>query len=214
MRAGLLLSINVLLASSASAQTASPEPACGVCAIGARCIGGACQFSCVQDADCRGGNVCVGTPGQCEPRLPLRRAGDPPMIRRGDSTHPERFRAIDPVPPGFHLARELSWEVIARGTLAFASAWLPMAIAAGATRTPLLAIPLAGPFLGYRADPGPDAGFRNFALVTAIAIDASVQLFGLVMTVVGFAVPSRWLERDAPISVVPTASGARVVGRF
>lgn len=210
MRAGLLLSITLLLASSASAQSSS----CGVCAIGAQCVGGACQFSCAQDADCRGGNVCVGTPGRCEPRLPLRQAGVPPTIRRGDATHPERFKAIDPVPPGFHLAREPSWEAIARGSLAFASAWLPMAIAAASTGTTFLAIPVAGPVLGYRADPGPDAGFRNFALVTAIAIDASVQLFGLVMTVVGFAVPSRWLERDAPISLVPTASGARVVGRF
>jgi hypothetical protein len=206
MRVGLFL---LLLSWSASAQTFPSEPTCGVCAAGARCISGACQFSCTQDADCRGGNVCVGA--QCEPRLPLRRAGAPPTIRRGDATHPERFKAIDPVPPGFHLAREPSWEALARGSIAFASAWLPMAIAAGTTGTTVLAIPVAGPVLGYRPDREP---LRNFAVVTAIAIDASVQLFGLVTAILGFVLPSQWLERDAPVSFAPTASGARVVGHF
>lgn len=217
MRAGTLFLVGVLLARSVSAQTPSSEPACGACARGAHCVRGACQFSCAQDADCRSGNVCVGAaeaPGQCEPRIPLRRPGAPATIRRSDATHPERFKAVQPVPPGFHLAREPSGEAIARGSLAFASAWLPMAIVAWATRAPLVAIPVAGPILSFRASTGPDAVFLNVALVTGIAIDAAVQLYGLFMAVAGFAVPSRWLERDAPLSFVPTPSGAGVVGHF
>ena len=200
------------LAFTASAQTPAPEPACGPCAAGAACVGGVCQFSCVQDSECRKENVCVE--GHCEARLPLQRPGDPAVIRRADATHAERFKVTKPIPPGFHLAQEPSGEAIARGSIAFATAWLPAAIAALISRAPVLAIPVAGPVLAYRPEVGPMADLHNFGTVSAIAIDVSVQLFGLVMVVAGLAVPSKWLERDLSIAIVPAVTGAHLVGRF
>ncbi len=189
--------ISALLAFPASAQ--SP---CGVCAAGAQCVDGACQFSCTRDGDCHGGNVCID--GHCEPRLPLQRPGAPATIRRGDATHPERFKVITPTPPGFHLASEPSGEAIARGGITFGCAWLPMAIVALATRSPLMAIPVAGPILGFRPEGGTTV--QNVFFVTAIVIDVALQLFGLFMTAAGFAIPSKWLERN----VLPLPEGERV----
>lgn len=204
--------ISALLTLTAHAQ--GPEQTCGACAAGAQCIAGSCQFPCSQDADCRHENVCIA--GQCEPRLPLQRAGAPATTHRGDATHPERFKESHPVPPGFHPAQEPHWELVGRGALAFTTAWLPMVMVALATRTPLLAIPLAGPILGYRAAEGPLAEIVNVFAIAGIAIDLSVQLFGVCMAVAGFAKPAKWLERD--VSLVPgapgTPMGASVVGRF
>ena len=103
---------------------------------------------------------------------------------------------VSPVPPGFHLAREPSGEAIARGTIAFACSYLPMAIVGLVTSTPVMAIPVAGPILAHRAE----TGFLNVLLISGLAIDVSLQVFGLFMATLGFAIPSKWLERDAPTS--------------
>ena len=100
---------------------------------------------------------------------------------------------VSPLPAGFHLAREPSGEAIARGSIAFACSWLPMAIVGLVTSTPRLAIPVAGPILAYRAE----TGLLNFLEISGIVIDVSVQVFGLFMATLGFAIPSKWLERDA-----------------
>lgn len=164
-------------------------------------MAGSCQFLCTQDADCRHENVCLS--GQCEPRLPVQRVGAPATIRRGDATHPERFKESQPMPPGFHRAQEPHWEMVARGSIAFSAAYLPMAVLALTTRTPLMAVPLAGPILGYREGAAP---FANAFTIAGIGLNVSVQLVGLCMAIAGFAKPARWLERD--VSFVPGAPGA------
>ncbi|MDP2273860.1 MAG: hypothetical protein Q8K32_24175 [Archangium sp.] len=182
MNARTLGLISALLTVTAHAQSA----ACGRCALGAQCVAGNCQFLCTQAADCRHENVCVS--GQCEPRLPVQRAGAPATIRRGDSTHPERFKESQPMPPGFHRAQEPHWEMVARGSIAFSAAYLPMAVLALTTRTPLMAVPLAGPILGYREGAAP---FANAFTIAGIGLNVSVQLVGLCMAIAGFAKPAR-----------------------
>ena len=200
MNARTLGLITALLTLAARAQ--SPT-----CALGAQSIAGSCEFPCAHDTDCRHENVCITTEGRghCEPRLPVQRAGAPATLRRGDATHAERFKEGHLVPPGFHQAQEPHWEMVARGTIAFSAAYLPMAVLALTTRTPLMAVPFAGPILGYREGAGPLANANAFA-VAGIGLNVSVQLVGLCMAIAGFAKPAKWLERD--VSIVPGASGA------
>lgn len=201
--------LSALFTLTAFAQT--PEPTCGPCAAGAQCVAGSCQFLCSTDTDCRHENVCIA--GHCEPRLPVQRAGSPATIRRGDATHAERYKESRPVPPGFHPAQEPHWELVARGGIAFGLAWVPAGIIAVATRTPVIAIPFAGPILGYRRLEDP---VLNAFAIAGIALDVSVQVFGVCMAIAGFAKPMKWLERD--VSLVPGAPGAplgaSVRGRF
>ena len=197
MNARTLGLISALLTLAAHAQSA----ACGPCAFGAQCVAGSCQFLCTQDVDCRHENVCVS--GQCEPRLPVQRVGAPTTLRRGDATHPERFKESHPIPLGFHRAQEPHWEMVVRGAIAFSSAYLPMAVLSLTTRTPLMAVPLAGPILGYREGAAPLA---NAFAIAGIGLNVSVQLVGLCMAVAGFAKPVKWLERE--VSIVPAAPGA------
>lgn len=202
MRARIFSLLSVLLTGAAHAQSpSSAPPGCSGCAVGAQCIDGVCQFPCTQDSDCRHENVCVETEGRghCEPRLPLRRSGVPATLRRGDLNHPERFKVISPIPEGFHLVQAPNWELVGRGIVIFILAWLPVAIDALATRSPLLAVPVAGPITGFRE--------ANGLTVVVLTIDVVGQLAGLCMVIAGFASQAKWLERTAASNVsLPAAS--------
>jgi len=209
---------------SAEASEASPA-GCGVCAAGAQCVEGRCQFVCQTNGDCRHGLICVrsGAVGHCESKT-FQRPGSPPTIRRADATHPERYKFSSLVPEGFHLVSEPLWGIAGYGVLGFALGYLPYAIGGLARRTPLDLIPLAGAILSYRRVTGVGFGldpFIEFFEVVGIVLSEVVQAAGLAAVIAAVAFPSQWLERDdgkPALSLVPGAAGAplgaSLVGRF
>jgi hypothetical protein len=187
------------------------EPACPPCAKGAECVDGKCQFICRSNSDCRPAHVCLDI-GICDDELPLL-PNQPRMIKRGDATHPSRFRYAGTVPPGFVRRQSPNWWGVLRGFIVFSvgyGAAQLTGVGAG-TWKPEVLIPVAGP--AYALQPHEPPALS----VIAVAGEIGFQVVGLAMMVAGFALPEYWLEHDpnAPsISLVPSLNGASLVGRF
>lgn len=206
---------------STEASEASP-PGCGVCAEGAQCLEGRCQFVCETNGDCRHGLICVssGATGHCEAKT-FQRPGSPPTIRRADATHPERYKFSSLVPEGFHLVSEPLWGIAGYGVLGFALGYLPYAIGGVARGRLLDLIPLAGAVLSYRQLTGWGAAFFDVFQVAGIVLSVVFQAAGIAGVIAAVAFPKQWLERDEvkpSLSIVPgsagTPLGASLVGRF
>ncbi len=183
------------------------EPACPPCATGAQCIDGKCQFTCQSNADCRPAHVCLDV-GICDDELPLV-PGQPRMIKRGDATHPSHFRYAGTVPEGYVRKQAPNWWGVLRGVIVFSVGYggaQLTAASAGNWNTKVL-IPVAGPAFSL-APVDPSA-----LSVIAVTGEILFQVVGVALIVAGFAIPEYWLEH-APVTLVPTASGASLVGRF
>lgn len=171
---------------------------CPPCSVGAVCIEGRCQFPCQRDSDCHCELVC-GQTKVCEPALPLI-PGQPRMIRRGDATHPARFRHSGTVPTGYRLMHEPNWWGMVRGLIAFSAGYGATQLTASLNGTwrPEVLIPVAGPGFSYRpVDPamGPVlAPFLNVMSVVVVTAEIVLQVVGLALIVAGVAVPQYWLE--------------------
>jgi hypothetical protein len=198
------------------------EQTCGPCTSGAQCVAGQCQFTCQTNADCRRGLICGGS-GVCEPNV-QQRPGEPPMVRRGDATHPDRFRFSPIIPTGYHLVSEPNSGVMGAGIALFAASYLTFAVIGTASGSPESLIPFVGPILSYRPSTHWFSSLTNGLSLIAIGIDVTAQVAGATMLIVGAAVPRRWLERDVTAPTSPTISfaplapgadvGASVSGRF
>ena len=144
----------------------------------------------------------------------------------------DRFKYSGTVPRGFHLVSEPWVTMTYAGLGVFAAAYLGLVVAAlaenrGSFEARSL-IPFAGPVFLVR--PHSSLGtfsslYSDLAPVAAafgLALDAIAQVAGVVMAVVGLALPKHWLERgeaeDLRFTFVPGAPGASMgaslVGRF
>lgn len=160
---------------------------------------------------------------------PAPRPEQPRPLRADD---PTRFRLTrGRIPEGFHLVEEPKWGFVAGGLGAVVGSTAIMVLVAGVTRDAFYAIPIAGQIRSFiellgldRQASGTSKIGTGFALVfggIGLAADLVVQVAGVVLTVMGFARPSRWLERDASapqVMFVPGAAGAplgaSLVGRL
>jgi hypothetical protein len=131
------------------------------------------------------------------------------MIKRGDATHPSRFRYAGTVPEGYVRKQAPNWWGVLRGVIVFSLGYggaQLTAASAGNWNTRVL-IPVAGPAFSL-APVDPSA-----LSVIAVAGEIGLQVVGLALIVASFIVQEYWLEH-APVTLVPTTSGASVVGRF
>ncbi len=147
------------------------------------------------------------------PNKPLVSSGKMESLRPVNGV--ERFKFQGRVPEGFHLV--VNTGLLNAGIITFAVAWLPFAVGALITRSPLLRIPFAGPLAGYRREGFVSPGIE-ILIVTILVMDVVAQVGGVTLLLAGAISPTRWLERDARISLVPTAPGAALgaslVGRY
>lgn len=132
----------------------------------------------------------------------------------------ERFEYEGHPVPGFRVQRSVRKGLLIPGAILLGSAWL----LSGFSSTSLSSvgfIPLVGSFvvagqLGAINGSGFAGGLGSIAIALFVTAGL-VQLGGAALMVAGLAVPQLWLERDVgdvQLALVPTPSGAQLIGRF
>lgn len=128
----------------------------------------------------------------------------------------DRFKFQGVVPAGFHLV--VNHGLLNAGIITFAVAYLPFAIGAPLAQSPALLIPFAGPLIGYRREVGLVPPAIDVLILAILVTDVVAQVGGAILIFAGAIAPTRWLERDAQVSLVPMAPGAAfgasLVGRY
>ncbi|APR81832.1 Hypothetical protein A7982_07181 [Minicystis rosea] len=130
------------------------------------------------------------------------------------------WREGDDIPPGYYKSIQKRPALIISGSVVFGTAWLGSAIAGAAVGTPILAIPVAGPFIeGARLWKGGDVnGLFAFFLV----MDGIQQTVGLGVLIGGLAANRTVVRSDVkrpkawwlptPMSFGPGSVGLGIVG--
>ena len=143
----------------------------------------------------------------------------PRPIRSGRGV--ERFEYTGQPVIGFHLESSMRKSLLIPGSVLLGVGWLFTGIS-GISINSLAFIPFVGAFslTAQAASNSVTGGFTStlgaFAVVMFVTAGV-VQLAGAALLAVAFAMPQQWLERDlgdVHVAIVPSLSGANVVGRF
>ncbi len=125
------------------------------------------------------------------------------------------------MPLGFHRVSQPRKPLVFAGAAAFGLAYALSVYTAVVSGEPWLAVPLVGPIAAtvrlwdgrYAKSDQTFAGFFSGVATMLLIVDAVLQTGGVIVGVLGWALPHRWLERDDPsgpvVSFVPAATGAQ-----
>ena len=175
---------------------------------------------CVSSTDCPPDTECVAERCQTAPSKACTSRSGAGCVER-----PPKYRGT--VPDGYRLVTQTRWGLVAGGIGVFAAGYgLALAVGLSANRYGGV-VPILGPFFQaaeFWLPPGQPGGLEplaNFLFVLLSAVEFVWQVAGVALVSVGFATPSRRLERAdaAPqVTLLPGGAGsplgASLIGRF
>ncbi len=154
-----------------------------------------------------------------EQTLPTTASGKSPTALPPERTEDGRYRFRGVVPDGFSLVSQPRYELVIPGLVSLALGFTISASYGIAFKDSAALVPVLGPWLSMSNPTGGAFGSLGYGGSFLEVISIATQAAGLLMAVVGFAVPRRWLEKSeggassVKISFVPSAPGARAGAR-